>query len=514
MVVDCLEEQKDKTMVNAVRRKSMAKIVWALIVWILIPLYSSRCLSAVQRECRSVWVATIGGLDWPKVKANSPAMVDAQKRELCQLLDAVQQAGFNTIFFQTRIRSTVIYRSAFEPWDDCLTGHAGKDPGYDPLAFVVDECHRRKLQLHAWVVAFPGHKVSASVRLGSCAMDKRLPALCMKTGDTWMLNPGVPSTADYLAGICQEIVRGYDVDGIHLDYVRYPEHSIPFNDAKTYRQYGKGLSKETWRRDNVTRCVRSVYQGVKSIKPWVWVSCSPVGKYCDLPRQDSRGWNAYDAVYQDAQKWLSQGIMDMLVPMMYFRLDSHFYPFALDWKESSCDRPIVIGTAAYQLDPKEADWPLATIRKQLGFSRTIGAGGQAFFRCRYVLENVKSLYGFLKDDFYSTPSMPLAMTWMGVPLPAPPCHVRLEKDVDGFLLKWEASASRYPIAGYNLYICFPKKDGSISLGCPWEVLRQENFYRIPWQIPQELFPAVAITTVDRFGQESKPAWFCTEELGH
>ena len=120
------------------------------------------------------------------------------------------------VFFQTRIRHTVIYPSHIEPWDMCLTGRHGRSPGYNPLAFAVEECHKRGMQLHAWVVTFPAPR-STDQRMGKLAIQHRHPELCMKAANGWMLNPGIPATADYLAGICAEITTNYDIDGIHLD---------------------------------------------------------------------------------------------------------------------------------------------------------------------------------------------------------------------------------------------------------------------------------------------------------
>ena len=155
-----------------------------------------------------------------------------------------------------------------------------------------------------------------------------------------MMDPGVPGTDKYLADICREIVKNYDVDGIHLDYIRYPERGIAFNDNRTYNKYGKKKSKAAWRKENVTRCVKAIHKAVKDIRPWVKLSCSPIGKYADLRTQSSYGWNARDAVHQDVQAWLRDGLMDMIFPMMYFD-GKHFYPFAINWKENSYGKPYI-----------------------------------------------------------------------------------------------------------------------------------------------------------------------------
>ena len=149
-----------------------------------------------KREVRAIWLTTIGGLDWPRQKATDASGIRRQQEELCHILDRLQAARFNTVMLQTRVRSTVIYPSAIEPWDECLTGRTGRNPGYDPLQFAIDECHRRGMELHAWVVAIPGHNFKTAAALGSRAMNRRVPNLCLKTDQNWILNPGEPGTAD------------------------------------------------------------------------------------------------------------------------------------------------------------------------------------------------------------------------------------------------------------------------------------------------------------------------------
>lgn len=154
---------------------------------------------------------------------------------------------------------------------------------------------------------------------------KKQAKLCKFYKGSWYLDPGNPGTENYLARIVNEITSRYDVDGIHLDYIRYPDHPETFPDKDSFRKYGKGKDLATWRRDNITRIVKRIYSGTKKLKPWVKVSCAPVGKYNDTSRYSSRGWNAYHTVYQDAQRWLTEGIQDILFPMMYFK-GNHFYP--------------------------------------------------------------------------------------------------------------------------------------------------------------------------------------------
>ncbi len=451
----------------------------------------------IEREVRAVWLTTLSGLDWPSRPATTSAGFERQRQELRDILDRLHAAGINTVLFQTRVRSTVVYPSALDPWDGAFTGRPGQAPDYDPLQLAVDECHRRGMELHAWVVAFPICKVNAERSLGRAALPRRRPDLCRRAGDQWLMDPGAPGTPGYLASLCSEIVRRYDVDGIHLDYIRYPEAGIPFDDRTTYRRYGKGQPLPDWRRANVTRCVQAIHDSVKRLKPWVKLSCSPVGKHADLARYSSRGWNARDAVYQDAQAWLRQGLMDLLFPMMYFTGD-HFYPFAADWQEQSAGRPVVPGLGIYFLSPREKDWPLGTIEREMRFVRRLGMG-QAYFRSRFLTDDVKGLYGLLADDFYATPALPPAMTWEDSIPPAQPA-VCLHKEGYDLYLDWpEAHDNRPGRIAYNVYVDAGYGPRPLSL------LPTERTIRQSPALTALLLATIAVTAIYRYGNESRPA---------
>lgn len=400
------------------------------------------------REYRAVWLTTLSGLDWPSRPVSVPSDTLRQQQALRQTLDRLQQAGINTVIFQTRIRATVAYPSNIEPWDGAFSGTPGRGPGYDPLAFALRECHKRGMELHAWVVAFPICNAALARRLGAEALPKKHPELCHRCGDAWFMDPGVPATAQYVAGICREIVERYDVDGIHLDYIRYPEESVAWKDQATYRKYGNGKRLGDWRRENVSRVVREVHDAVKSVRPWVKLSCSPVGKRADLPRQSSYGWNAREAVYQDAAQWLQQGLMDVLFPMMYFD-GKHFYPFAQDWTEQSGGRPVVPGLGIYFLSPREKNWSLSVIARQMHFARQLNMGGMAFFRSKFLTDNTKGLYDFLQKDFYRQPVLTPPMKVSGVATPEMP-HVSIKREGNTLHLSWKAVTSAVPVT-YNIY---------------------------------------------------------------
>ncbi len=438
------------------------------------------------------------GLDWPTTKATNASGIERQKEELCKILDQLQACHINTIVLQTRLRGSVIYPSKIEPWDVILTGQYDRDPGYDPLAFAIEETHRRGMELHAWLVTVPAFKIEVARKMGKRSLFRTHPELLRKHGEQYYLDPGLPGSAEYLVSLCREIVSRYDVDGIHFDYIRYPEQAETFSDGASYRKYGKWKDKRTWRLDNITRIVRKSYEAIKELKPWVRVSCSPVGKYNDMSRYSARGWSAYGAVYQDAQGWLSEGIMDMLLPMMYFQGD-HFYPFAADWQEHTNGRTVAPGLGIYFLSPKEKDWEWGIIQRELCYLRHIGLGGQAYFRSRFLTDNTKGIYDYLARDYYPYPALLPPMTWQSSERPATPQLVTRERQGVNERLQWQ------PQEGCR-FVIYASDQSPVNTNEARNIVKVTYDTDYTYSMLGAYYHNyhLAITALDRYGNESLP----------
>lgn len=454
-----------------------------------------------KHEIRATWLTTLGGMDWPRQKATNAEGIRKQQQELCDILDRLKAANFNTVLFQTRLRGDLIYPSSIETFPEALTGRTGRNPGYDPLAFAIEECHKRGMELHAWVVTIPAGNARQVRLLGKHSIVRKNRKICKQFKGSWYLDPGHPETADYLSRIVCEIAANYDVDGIHFDYIRYPEQGARFPDNDTYRKYGKKKNKAQWRRENITSLVHRLYTDIKSIKPWIKVSSSPVGKFASTTRYSSKGWDAYHAVHQDAQGWLKEGIHDALFPMMYFQ-GNDFYPFVLDWKENDNGRWVVPGLGIYFLSPKEKDWPIEEIARQIHFTREEGLGGQAYFRNRFLLDNVKGIYNEVKHGFYTTPALVPPMTWTDSIAPSAPTSPSFHIGEDGMLkLQWGEVWDNGRPAVYHLYASdsYPvdteRADALIATS-----LRSHEHVLTDWQ----KFRYFAVTAADRYGNESAP----------
>lgn len=404
----------------------------------------------IKREIRGVWLTTIYGLDWPHRPATNQLTREKQQKELIEILDRLQDANFNTVFLQARLRGDVIWHSNIEPASKTFSGKYGSMPGYDPLRFVIDECHKRGMECHAWFVTFPLGTDKHVKEQGKKSVVKRRPKLCKRHKGEWYLDPGVPETSDYILSLVKEVVNGYDIDGIHFDYVRYPEQAKSFPDKSQYRKYGKSQSLSEWRRTNINNMMIRIYDWIKSVKPWVQVSSSPLGKYGPIERMPNAGWTAYESVCQDPVFWMQQNKQDMIVPMMYY-LHDHFFPFVDNWVSNSNGRLVVPGLGVYRLLKEEADWELNDITDQIDYSRYFGGAGCAFFRCANVLDNTKGIYDELKNNYYKYPAQLPPLTWLNSDKPTAPIHLEVERSGSDLKLQWKKPKTENEELTYTVY---------------------------------------------------------------
>lgn len=422
-----------------------------------------------KREVRAVWLTTIGGLDWPHGYAQSAKSIEKQKRQLCEILNAYQRAGINTVLLQTRIRGTVIYPSQYEPFDGCLSGVPGRSPGYDALQYAITQCHLRGMEIQAWVVTLPLGKWNG---LGCRHIRKNYPQAVTRIGNEAYMNPESKETPFYLAKLCGEITRQYDIDGIHLDYIRYPET------WKRRVSNEKGI-------EYISNIVRCIHDTVKAIKPWVKISCAPIGKYDDLSRYWSHGWNALHTVCQDAQSWLNEDLMDELYPMMYFR-GNQFYPFAIDWKERSYGKPIAPGLGIYFLSSEEGNWAIDDITREINVLRQYKLG-QAYFRGNFLTNNTKGIFEYIVNN-NSNPALVPALKSPAEEMPSPPTAINITEEC----VSWQGNTPFY-----NLYS---------SRTQPVDVTNAQNLIATRLTSTSIKIPTTgryfAVTGLNRYGIES------------
>lgn len=348
-------------------------------------------------KLRGAWVATVYNLDWPSEKSYGNA--EMQMQEFIRLLDELQAMGLNAVFVQVRPAADALYPSALVPWSKALTGVQGQDPGYDPLAFMIGETHRRGMEFHAWFNPFRAHTSTNTDELDARHVAKVHPEWIVKAGNQLYINPGIPAARQHIIDAILEVVRRYDIDGVHLDDYFYPTGG--FADDDTFRMYNdkKFRDKGDWRRDNINAFIRDLGAAVKRVKPKVSFGVSPFGvwrnKADDPTGSDTRaGVTAYDDMYADVRTWIRQEWIDYVAPQIYWSR-SHTavnYDKLVDWwvREVRGTRVMLyIGHAPYKLGTKETGWDTAEeILNQLKYNeRHPEVAGDIFFSAKDLRRN-------------------------------------------------------------------------------------------------------------------------------
>lgn len=447
-----------------------------------------------KHEVRAAWLTTFGGLDWPKTTD-----IDEQKRSLLEIIQRLKAANFNTIFFQVRGRGDAMYNSNYEPWSDRLTGILGKNPGWDPLDFVLREAHARGMEVHAWFNTFKVRNGDKSAN-GEKKHIAELQTNWVKKFDSesW-LDPGIPEVRSYLISVAMDLVANYNVDGIHFDFIRYPGSNYP--DDETFRKFGGGEKKDSWRRENVNKFVREFYDSAMKIKPMLKVGSAPIGVYKNLP--NASGWQSYSAIYQDSRKWLQEKKHDYIAPQVYWSLgteprDPDFAALTKDWCENKFNRHIYIGIGAYKEKVFE-QLPLL-----VDVSRLYGADGNSFFRYEFI-KDVNTISGR-----YFYPALIPPMPWKDNTAPNAPSDLIINEITSGvFRLQWKPPAPANDFDRAKYYVIYRSTQHPVNLNDPTNIASitttDDTVFidRIPK--PKSSNYYYVVTAVDKGNNESKPA---------
>ena len=401
-----------------------------------------------MREFRGVWIATVANIDWPSRPGLSS---EEQQAELRTLFDRVAMLNMNAVVLQVRPAADALYDSELEPWSEYLTGAMGAPPRpfYDPLAFAVEEAHKRGLELHAWFNPFrAGHRS----RMGSASEDhisRRRPDLVVEYGEQLWLDPGEPEAREHSLTVMLDVVKRYDIDGVHLDDYFYPYPiqdeagaEVSFPDSSSWSramQEGVRVGRLDWRRSNIDRFVEQLYRDVKQWKPWVKVGLSPFGIWRPGHPPGIRGFDAYDKLYADARLWLQKGWVDYLSPQLYWSIESEgqSYPLLFDWwqAQNPLDRHLWPGNSIYRVESH--DWPVEQILEQIRITRRAGSNsGNVLFSMRILDRNTKGLAEQLATEAYPAPALVPEMPWLGMRAPREP-SVRYERFAEDALIMFQ-----------------------------------------------------------------------------
>lgn len=367
-----------------------------------------------DQEMRAAWISTVYNIDWPSTKNNQAK----QKQEYIDLIDKLKASGINTVVVQVRPKGDAIYKSSINPWSEYLTGTQGKDPGYDPLPFLIDEAHKRGMEFHAWFNPYRVTTSTTDLNTLSANHPARLnPSWVIqhKNGDYQALayNPGLPEVRKHIVDSVSEVVRNYNIDGVHFDDYFYRDG---MNDDETYKKYGNGQDKGDWRRENVNTLLREVKSSIKSIKSNVDFGVSPSGiwrnKSSDPTGSDTRGQESYSDLFADSRAWIKQGLVDYIVPQVYWPIgfSAADYSKLVSWwsnEVKGTNVNLYIGQGVYkQGESSNGNQNVAAqIKDQINLNRQYGEiKGSMYFSARDIIRNAK-LQSDMKELYFSNISI-------------------------------------------------------------------------------------------------------------
>ena len=398
----------------------------------------------VPREFRASWVATVDNIDWPSRRDLTTAQ---QQQELIAMLDRTKALGMNAMVFQVRPAADAMYPSSIEPWSVYLAGAQGRAPlpAWDPLAFVVREAHARGIELHAWFNPYRARHPSDRSALDPTHIASARPALVKRYGSYLWMDPGEPAVIEQSLRVIEDVVRRYDVDGVHIDDYFYPYKErdrngtlIPFPDDESYAAYtqtGGALQRDDWRRANVDTFVKQMYDRVKQAKPWVKVGISPFGIWRPGYPSDVRGFDSYVELYGDSRKWLREGWLDYATPQLYWPVAKvgQPYPSLLRWwvGENVKGRHMWPGNYTSRVGTAAA-WTADELANQIAVTRgQTGATGNVHFSMAALMPSKPGAASAVERDalalrlmreLYATPALIPASPWLSsalVKLPPP-----------------------------------------------------------------------------------------------
>jgi uncharacterized lipoprotein YddW (UPF0748 family) len=470
----------------------------------------------VQREFRGVWVATVENIDWPSKPGLSS---EEQQREMIAILDKCVELNLNAVVFQVRTQADAFYPSKLEPWSEFLTGKMGQAPKpfYDPLEFAVNEAHKRGLQLHVWFnpyrVRVPGAKGEASKDHASIAQSE----IVRDYGKYKWFDPGEPAAEKKFIAVLNDVVKRYDIDGVHIDDYFYPYQvkddagkTVPFPDDKSYKRAvakGEKLDRNDWRRQNVDHLIHRMYDEVKKAKPWVQVGISPFGIWRPGHPPGVVGLDQYDSLYADARKWLREGWVDYFTPQLYWSVDSKGQPYAklLGWwsEENVKKRHLWPGnfTSKIRRTPKEGSdekaWTSDELIRQIEATRAVpGATGNVHFSMKAFLKDFDGINAKLKDGLYKEPALVPESDWLGDKKPGKPQATAKASD-GGVAIKMTGADGKAP---WQWLVQAQTGDGWKTAIVPGG--EKEHMLKLDGGDPPK---SVTVSAISRLGQQGSPA---------
>ena len=493
------------------------------ILFALTLFFSSLSAQQPKREMRAVWIATVANIDWPSQRNLT---TKAQRDEMRSMLDGLAKNNINAIVMQIRPTADAFYPSALEPWSNWLTGKQGvrPNPFYDPLQFIIEEAHKRCIDVHVWLNPY---RVTNSENLNILNKNHlyfKNKELFLKYGDKYYFNPGLDETREFLNRVVEDVVERYDIDAIHFDDYFYPYRVAgeEFPDEATFRANPRGFApnqKDDWRRNNVNMVISELQKTIKSIKPWVEFGISPFGVWRNDnvdPRGSATkaGVQNYDDLYADILKWLKEGTIDYVAPQLYWEIGkkvADYSVLAKWWSNNSFGKNLYIGLYASQLGSTDANpaWRKGNeLCRQLALNKNYPQiDGAVYFSAKPFLKNKQGLNDSLQANYYKYPALcPINRNINSGPS-AQPQNIRILKDGTEAFLVWDEVKEEggYQTAYYIVYAFKGKKVGDLNDPANIIVRTTENCIDLR-ELDRKFhgYNTFVVTSVNKFKQESIP----------
>lgn len=465
-----------------------------------------------KREFRAAWIQSVNGqfrgMPTEKLKQN-----------LIGQLNSLQKAGINAIIFQVRSEADALYASRLEPWSRFLTGVQGKapEPYWDPMQFMIDECHKRGMEFHAWINPYRT-KTTLKSELAPNHVYNIHPEWFVTYGDQLYFDPALPESRRHICMVVSDIVSRYDVDAIHMDdyFYPYPIKGKDFPDDASFARFGGGFSnKGDWRRSNVNVLIKKLHETIREIKPWVKFGVSPFGIYrnesSDPLGSKTKGLQNYDDLYADVLLWAREGWIDYNIPQIYWHIGhpvADYETLVKWWARNTENRPLFIGQSVMNTvqnaDPKNPS--INQLPRKMALQRAYQTiGGSCQWPASAVVENAGKYRDALIAEYHKYPALPPVFDFMDNEAPA---KVRKMKPVwteDGYILFWTAPKYKEEMNRAVQYVvyCFNDKE-KVNIDDPSHIvaITRDNFYKLPYEDGKTKYRYV-VTALDRLHNESK-----------
>ncbi|MCD8303682.1 MAG: family 10 glycosylhydrolase [Prevotellaceae bacterium] len=465
-----------------------------------------------KREFRGAWIQCVNG-QWQGMPK------EQMQQTLTYQLNELQKAGINVILFQVRAEGDALYPSRYEPWSRFLTGQQGLAPSpyWDPLQWMIDECHKRGMELHAWINPFRA-KTQGTPSLSS-PYYRQHPDRFFQYGGLWLFDPGLPENRRYICFIAADIVRNYDVDGLHIDDYFYPYpvagQSIP--DDNSYILYGKGRDRGDWRRDNVNAFIRALSDSIHKAKPWVKFGVSPFGIYrnkrSDPKGSDTSGLQNYDDLYADVLLWVREGWVDYCIPQIYWEIGNKaadYATLARWWNDNAPQRTLIIGqdverTVKFEDTKRPGSHQ---IYQKYNLQRSLpNVQGSCQWYAKALVDNPQNYTTALRSSYHRYPALQPLMPWIDKKAPSKVKSLKAQWTATGYMLSWTAPKASKPLDKACQYVVYRFAKGEkTDLEDPSHIvaITRETQLLLPWAGGKAQYTYV-VTALDRLSNESKPA---------